>query len=62
MYRLMFLPLAVIFSGYLLLFDREVNLVWSRKLTGVSAIFYLNRYITLAKAIVNILKSGLNCP
>ncbi|TBU27604.1 hypothetical protein BD311DRAFT_778821 [Dichomitus squalens] len=46
-YCSLFAEAALIFHEYLITFDSEVRLMWRRKITGASIIFFLNRYIML---------------
>ncbi|KAH9949064.1 hypothetical protein B0H21DRAFT_730400 [Amylocystis lapponica] len=51
--------LALYLLEYLVTLDQEIELVWSRKLTGANIIFLLNRYLVL---ILSIFKIGTwNC-
>ncbi|RDX46396.1 hypothetical protein OH76DRAFT_1420278 [Lentinus brumalis] len=43
---------ALIVYDQLLTFDREVRLVWRRKVTGATVLFLLNRYFLLARFLV----------
>ncbi|KAH9850484.1 hypothetical protein C2E23DRAFT_887375 [Lenzites betulinus] len=45
---------AVIFHEYALTFESEVRLIWRRKITGASIIFFLNRYIMLFQNAITI--------
>ncbi|TFK91078.1 hypothetical protein K466DRAFT_483510 [Polyporus arcularius HHB13444] len=45
-------PAALIVYDQLLTFDREVRLVWRRKVTGATVLFLLNRYFLLARFLV----------
>ena len=40
---------AILVWEYIITFDREVALVWSRKPNGASLLFFLNRYIMLVQ-------------
>ena len=47
---------------YVLTFAQEVQLIWGRKITGASVLFWLNRYLTLALVIMNFVPSvGVQC-
>ncbi|TBU42631.1 hypothetical protein BD309DRAFT_865942 [Dichomitus squalens] len=46
-YCSLFAEAALILHEYLITFDSEVRLMWRRKITGASIIFFLNRYIML---------------
>ncbi|KAI9064718.1 hypothetical protein FKP32DRAFT_1611042 [Trametes sanguinea] len=39
---------------YIITLDREISLVWTRKLNGASVIFFLNRYIMLVQFAVQL--------
>ncbi|RDX51233.1 hypothetical protein OH76DRAFT_1481531 [Lentinus brumalis] len=45
---------AFVFFDYFLTFGNEVNLFWSRKLSGASALFYATRYLNLALHVLYI--------
>ncbi|KAI0820865.1 hypothetical protein BC628DRAFT_1341323 [Trametes gibbosa] len=45
---------AVIFHEYFLTFDNEVRLIWGRKITGASIIFFLNRYLILFQNAITV--------
>ena len=38
---------------YVLTFGQEVELIWSRKISGAAILFVLNRYVTLIWVIAN---------
>ncbi|KAI9000922.1 hypothetical protein BD414DRAFT_405632, partial [Trametes punicea] len=40
---------VLVFYEYTITFDREVALVWGKKLTGATILFVLNRYLALLK-------------
>ncbi|KAI9063139.1 hypothetical protein FKP32DRAFT_1572420 [Trametes sanguinea] len=40
---------ALIFYEYIITIDREIALIWNRKLTGATILFILNRYLALLK-------------
>ncbi|RPD56564.1 hypothetical protein L226DRAFT_455382 [Lentinus tigrinus ALCF2SS1-7] len=44
----------VIFYEYLITFDSEIRLVWSRRITGASVLFFLNRYIMLLQNVITV--------
>ncbi|EJF57615.1 hypothetical protein DICSQDRAFT_68854, partial [Dichomitus squalens LYAD-421 SS1] len=44
-----------VFYEFLLTLDLEIRLVWHRRLRGATLIFFLNRYITLAKYLFTML-------
>lgn len=46
--------LALIFYEYAITIDNEVRLIWRRRITGASVIFFLNRYIMIADSIITI--------
>ena len=48
---------AMLFYDFTLTFDREVNLFWSKKFTGASALFFLIRYLTFAYELLDIASS-----
>ncbi|KAI0701663.1 hypothetical protein C8Q76DRAFT_802626 [Earliella scabrosa] len=49
-YNLTFLgAVSILVWEYIITFDREVALVWSRKPNGASLLFFLNRYIMLVQ-------------
>ena len=39
---------AIVFFDYLVTFSDEVNSIWSRKFSLATAIFFLNRYVSLS--------------
>ncbi|RPD56460.1 hypothetical protein L227DRAFT_614597 [Lentinus tigrinus ALCF2SS1-6] len=43
---------ALVLYDQLLTFDRELRLVWRRKVTGATVLFVLNRYLLLARFLV----------
>ncbi|KAI0628911.1 hypothetical protein C8Q77DRAFT_1067287 [Trametes polyzona] len=45
--------LTLLFYEYVITLDREVNLFWTRKFTGATALFLANRYIPLLLQIVD---------
>ena len=52
----------VFIYDYVLTFAQEVQLIWGRKITGASVLFWLNRYLTLALVIMNFVPSvGVQC-
>ncbi|KAI0631851.1 hypothetical protein C8Q77DRAFT_1228907 [Trametes polyzona] len=50
----LFAEATLIFSEYLITFDSEVQLIWRRKVTGASVLFFLNRYIMLFQNAITI--------
>ena len=48
---------AMLFYDFTLTFDREVNLFWSKKFTGASALFFLIRYLTFAYELLDMASS-----
>ncbi|KAL1942950.1 hypothetical protein VTO73DRAFT_4621 [Trametes versicolor] len=55
------LPIGVLaFLTYeiLITFDREVALVWRRKFTGASVLFFLNRYLPILVNVLNLASSA----
>ena len=44
--------LALLAYDYLLTFSGEIQFVWSRKFSGATVVFVLNRYVTLFSKIV----------
>lgn len=42
----------------LITFDREVALVWRRKFTGASVLFFLNRYLPILVNVLNLASSA----
>ncbi len=45
---------AVVFYEYVISFDDEVRLVWRRKITGASVIFFLNRYLLVLQSVITV--------
>ncbi|TFK85098.1 hypothetical protein K466DRAFT_526379 [Polyporus arcularius HHB13444] len=45
---------AFVLFDYFLTFGHEVNLFWSRKLSGASALFYATRYLNLGLHVLYI--------
>ena len=43
---------ALLTYDYLLTFSGEIQFVWSRKFSGATVVFVLNRYVTLFSKIV----------
>ena len=48
---------AMLFYDFTLTFDREVNLFWSKKFTGASALFFFIRYLTFAYELLDMASS-----
>ena len=42
---------------YVLTFVQEVQLIWGRKITGATVLFWLNRYLTLVIVFMNCIGS-----
>ncbi|KAI0355242.1 hypothetical protein OH77DRAFT_1521271 [Trametes cingulata] len=45
---------VLLIHEYIITFDKEVNLFWSRKPTGASFVFFANRYLFLAQALLEV--------
>ena len=45
---------AIVFFDYLVTFSDEVNSIWSRKFSLATAIFFLNRYVSLSGYAVHL--------
>ncbi|KAI8976302.1 hypothetical protein BD414DRAFT_496486 [Trametes punicea] len=50
----LFAEASLIFYEYLITFDSEVRLVWRRKLTGASIVFFFNRYLMILQNVITI--------
>lgn len=48
--------LALFCYDYLLTFAQEVKCIWSRKLTGASLLYVLNRYAVLLNRLVRLIQ------
>ncbi|KAI0740442.1 hypothetical protein C8Q76DRAFT_567637, partial [Earliella scabrosa] len=44
---------ALLLSEYLVTFPDEVEFFWSKKWTGATALFFMNRYVSLLYPIFN---------
>ncbi|RPD53369.1 hypothetical protein L227DRAFT_589365 [Lentinus tigrinus ALCF2SS1-6] len=60
--------LCIVGSSVFLMYDyvinlgQEVELFWTTKLTGATALYFANRYITLLFVIMGLVQSFGNCP
>ena len=46
---------ALIFYEYAITFNNEVRLIWRRRITAASVLFFLNRYIMILDNIVTLI-------
>lgn len=51
--------LAFVVYDYVITFDREVSNVWRRKFTAASALFYVNRYLSIVSAALVIFMNSI---
>ncbi|KAI0705759.1 hypothetical protein C8T65DRAFT_740799 [Cerioporus squamosus] len=52
-----FASVSLLFYDFIVTFGREVNLFWSKKLSGASALFFFIRYVTVAYEILDVISS-----
>ncbi|OSD02256.1 hypothetical protein PYCCODRAFT_1425384 [Trametes coccinea BRFM310] len=61
----LFAEASLIFHEYLITFDSEVRLIWRRKITGATILFFLNRYIMILQNAITLVTyfpvSNLTC-
>ncbi|KAI9068729.1 hypothetical protein FKP32DRAFT_1671971 [Trametes sanguinea] len=50
----LFAEASLIFHEYLITFDSEVRLIWRRKITGATILFFLNRYIMILQNAITL--------
>ncbi|KAI0325606.1 hypothetical protein GY45DRAFT_1260568 [Cubamyces sp. BRFM 1775] len=50
----LFAEAALIFHEYFITFDSEVRLIWRRRITGASVLFFLNRYIMIFDNVITL--------
>ncbi|RPD81463.1 hypothetical protein L226DRAFT_608688 [Lentinus tigrinus ALCF2SS1-7] len=52
-----FASVSLLFYDFVITSGREVNLFWTKKLTGASALFFFIRYVTLVYEILDVVSS-----
>jgi len=54
----MTMPIAILYYDYVLTFDREVRLIWMRKFSYISVMYFLCRYALLSNLLFLIAMTG----
>lgn len=53
---------AIVFYDYISNLPREIELIWGRGFSTVTLMYHLNRWLTLAWAVIGLLQSHLGKP
>ncbi|KZV87841.1 hypothetical protein EXIGLDRAFT_697218 [Exidia glandulosa HHB12029] len=51
--------LTILLWDYVLTFEEERNTIWAKRLSLLQILFYLNRYITIAYQLFNVISFSL---